>query len=107
MHRHAANRESRTVCCEATVSEHTQFPGASALQAWEQLLMAAFRPECRQLLGQSKKSSRTKVALRPFTELSTNRGCPQILVGLVSLYASVIESCMYVKCLCLKVVHVC
>lgn len=92
MHRHAANRESRKVCCDATVSEHTQFPGASALQAWEQLLMAAFRPECRQLLGQSKKSSRTKVALRPFTELSTNRGCPQILVGPVSLYASVIES---------------
>ena len=61
-----SKRESRTVCCEATVSEHTQFPGASALQAWEQLLMAAFRPECRQLLGQSKKSSRTKSGTAAF-----------------------------------------
>ena len=63
----------------------------SAVQLAENAV-GALATECRQLLGQSKKSSRTKVALRPFTELSTNRGCPQILVGPVSLYASVIES---------------
>ena len=64
----ALHRESRKVHCEATVSDHTQFPGASA---WEQLLMAALRPECRQLLG-TKQQQQQDIVLAQYWYQSIN-----------------------------------